>query len=109
MLERLDAELSNTDDDGRPIMYGKVALISVVGNEDGAHKVFADCAQGLNDIGFSFAAQANTYWNGEAMHTTNYDDLDEVPEPVAKTTASAARNAAHLAGLLRTQQYPPQQ
>ena len=74
-----------------------------------SHKVFADCAQGLNDIGFSFAAQANTYWNGEAMHTTNYDDLDEVPEPVAKTTASAARNAAHLAGLLRAQQYPPQQ
>ena len=109
VLERLDAELSNTDDDGRPIMYGKVAVISVVGNEDGAHKVFAGCAQGLNDIGFSFAAQANTYWNGEAMHTTNYDDLDEVPEPVAKTTASAARNAAHLAGLLRAQQYPPQQ
>ena len=109
VLERLDAELSNTDEDGRPIMYGKVAVISVVGNEDGAHKVFADCAQGLNDIGFSFAAQANTYWNGEAMHTTNYDDLDEVPEPVAKTTASAARNAAHLAGLLRAQQYPPQQ
>ena len=109
VLERLDAELSKTDDEGRPIMYGKVAVISVVGNEDGAHKVFADCAQGLNDIGFSFAAQANTYWNGEAMQTTNYNDLDEVPEPVAKTTASAARNAAHLAGLLRAQQYPPQQ
>jgi multimeric flavodoxin WrbA len=109
VLERLDAELSNTDDEGRPVMYGKVALVAVVGNEDGAHKVFADCAQGLNDIGFSFAGQANTYWNGEAMHTTNYDDLDEVPEPVAKTTASAARNAAHLAGLLRDQQYPPAQ
>jgi multimeric flavodoxin WrbA len=109
VLERLDAELSNTDDEGRPIMYGKVAIVSVVGNEDGAHKVFADCAQGLNDVGFSFAAQANTYWNGEAMQTTNYDDLDEVPEPVAKATASAARNAAHLAGLLRAHQYPPQQ
>jgi multimeric flavodoxin WrbA len=109
VLERLDAELSNTDDEGRPVMYGKVALVSVVGNEDGAHKVFADCAQGLNDIGFSFAAQANTYWNGEAMQSTDYSDLDEVPEPVAKTTASAARNAAHLAGALRTQPYPPQQ
>src|SRR5215212_3370968 len=57
VLERLDADLSTTDDEGRPIMYGKVALVSVVGNEDGAHKVFADCAQGLNDVGFSFAAQ----------------------------------------------------
>lgn len=109
VLERLDAELSNTDDDGRPVMFGKVALVSVVGNEDGAHKVFADCAQGLNDIGFSLAAQANTYWNGEAMHSTDYDDLDEVPEPVAKTTATAARNAAHLADVLRTQQFPGQQ
>lgn len=108
VLERLDAELSNTDDEGRPLMYGKVALVSVVGNEDGAHKVFADCAQGLNDIGFSFAGQANTYWNGEAMQTKDYNDLDEVPEAVAKTTASAARNAAHLAGVLRTDQFPPQ-
>jgi multimeric flavodoxin WrbA len=108
VLERLDGDLSTTDDEGRPIMYGKVALVAVVGNEDGAHKVFADCAQGLNDVGYSFAAQANTYWNGEAMQSTNYDDLDEVPEPVAKTTASAARNAAHLAGLLKTAQFPSQ-
>jgi len=108
VLERLDAELSNTDDEGRPIMYGKVALVAVVGNEDGAHKTFADVAQGLNDVGYSLAAQANTYWNGEAMQGKDYNDLDEVPEPVAKTTASAARNAAHLAGLLKSQQFPAQ-
>lgn len=106
VLERLDAELSTTDDAGRPIMYGRVALVAVVGNEDGAHKVFADCAQGLNDVGFSFAAQANTYWTGEAMQKKDYRDLDQVPEPVAKTTASAARNAVHLAGLLKAQKYP---
>src|ERR1044072_2866820 len=50
VLERLDAELSTTDDAGRPIMYGKVALVSVVGNEDGAHKTMADAAQDLNDV-----------------------------------------------------------
>lgn len=66
----------------------------------------SDCAQGLNDIGFSFAAQANTYWTGEAMQSTDYSDLDEVPEPVAKTTASVARNAIHLASLLTAQKYP---
>ncbi|GFG51759.1 flavodoxin [Mycolicibacterium agri] len=109
VMERLDAELSNTDDEGRPIMFGKVAVVAVVGNEDGAHKVFADCAQGLNDIGFSFAAQANTYWTGEAMHSTDYADLAEVPEQVSNTTATAARNAAHLAGLLRGGQFPGQQ
>ncbi|MCV7299643.1 NAD(P)H-dependent oxidoreductase [Mycobacterium barrassiae] len=109
VLERLDAELSNTDDAERPVMVGKVALVAVVGNEDGAHKVVADCFQGLNDIGYTIPAQGCTYWNGEAMQSGDYKDLDEVPEAVASTTAAAARNAAHLAGVLREQQYPPYQ
>ncbi|MGE2691092.1 flavodoxin family protein [Mycolicibacterium pulveris] len=109
ILERLDAELSTTDDAGRPIMVGKVAVVGVVGNEDGAHKIIADMFQGLNDIGFSIPAQGGTYWTGEAMQSTDYQDLDEVPEPVAKTTAALARNAAHLANLLRNDQYPPYQ
>jgi multimeric flavodoxin WrbA len=41
-LERLDAELSNTDDSGKPAIAGKVAIAAVVGNEDGAHKIVAD-------------------------------------------------------------------
>ena len=109
VLERLDAELSNTDDTGRPVMVGKVAVVAVVGNEDGAHKVIADMFQGLNDIGFSIPAQGGTYWNGEAMQTKDYQDLEEVPEPVAKATAAAARNAVHLAGVLRGRDYPPYQ
>lgn len=32
MLERLDAELSETDERGRPIMFGKIAVAAVVGN-----------------------------------------------------------------------------
>ncbi len=107
VLERLDAELSNTDDEGRPVMVGKVATVAVVGNEDGAHKVVADMFQGLNDIGFSIPSQGCTYWNGEAMQSKDYNDLDEVPEAIAKTTAAAARNAAHLAAVLRRDEYPP--
>src|SRR5215213_5014235 len=42
VLERLDAELSETDDSGRPILYDKVAVAVVLGNEDGAHKITAD-------------------------------------------------------------------
>jgi multimeric flavodoxin WrbA len=109
VLERLDAELSNTDDAGRPVMVGKVAIVAVVGNEDGAHKIIADMFQGLNDIGFSIPAQGGTYWNGEAMQTKNYNDLEEVPQPVAKTTAAAARNAVHLADVLHGNDYPPYQ
>ena len=109
VLERLDAELSTTDDADRPIMVGKVAVVAVVGNEDGAHKVVADCFQGLNDIGYTIPAQGCTYWNGEAMQSKDYNDLDEVPEAVASATAAAARNAAHLANALRDRQYPPYQ
>ncbi|MFI7579492.1 NAD(P)H-dependent oxidoreductase [Kocuria kalidii] len=106
VLERLDADLAVTDDQGRPIMYDKTAIVAVVGNEDGAHKTIADMTQGLSDIGFTVPAQAGTYWVGEAMQAVDYQDLDEVPEPVASTTAGAARNAAHLARLLRAEPYP---
>jgi multimeric flavodoxin WrbA len=106
VLERLDAELSDTDDAGRPQMVGKVALAAVVGNEDGAHKIVADLFQALNDIGFSIAAQGCTYWNGEAMQGTDYTDLDDVPEPVASATQNAVRNAVHLAAALRQNPYP---
>jgi multimeric flavodoxin WrbA len=109
VLERLDAELSNTDDAERPVMVGKVAVVAVVGNEDGAHKVIADCFQGLNDVGFSIPAQGGTYWTGEAMESTDFKDLDRVPEAVASTNAALARNAVHLARVLRDDQYPPYQ
>ena len=107
VLERLDAELSDTDEQGRLRTVGKVAIAAVVGNEDGAHHISAVLFQALNDVGFSLAAQAVTYWNGEAMHTTAYQDLDQTPKATAGATAAAAKNAAHLAGLLRAQQYPP--
>lgn len=106
VIERLDADLAETDEQGRPIMYDKTAIVAVVGNEDGAHKIIADMLQALNDVGFSIPAQAGTYWVGEAMQTVDYQDLDQVPENVAATTAGAARNVAHLARLLRAQPYP---
>jgi hypothetical protein len=105
VLERLDGELSETDDSGRPLVSGKVAVTAVVGNEDGAHKITADLMQGLNDIGFTIPAQGGTYWNDEAMGSRDYKDLDETPEAVASTTATLAENAAHLARLLRAQPY----
>jgi len=106
VLERLDGELSETDDSGRPLVTGKVAVTAVVGNEDGAHKITADLMQGLNDIGFTIPAQGGTYWNDEAMGSRDYLDLDETPEAVASTTATLAENAAHLARALRATPYP---
>ncbi|SDJ90036.1 Multimeric flavodoxin WrbA [Streptomyces indicus] len=107
VLERLDAELSHTDDEGRMLTYGKVAGVCVVGNEDGAHHVAAELYQGLNDVGFTLPANAVTYWVGEAMQGTDYQDLDKPPEATAGTTATLAANAAHLARLLKQSAYPP--
>lgn len=106
VLERLDAELSETRDDGRPTLFDKVAVVAVVGNEDGAHHVTAELYQALGDVGFTIPAQGATYWVGEAMGSTDYQDLPEGPEKVAATTATAAANAAHLARLLAEHPYP---
>jgi multimeric flavodoxin WrbA len=106
VLERLDAELSETDDRGRPSMFDKVAIVAVVGNEDGAHHVTSQLYQGLGDVGFSVPAQGVTYWVGEAMHGTDFQDLPETPVETAGTTATAARNAVHLASLLKAAPYP---
>jgi multimeric flavodoxin WrbA len=107
VLERLDAEIAETDDDGRPILLGKVAVVAVVGNEDGAHHIVAEAFQALNDVGYTIPAQGCTYWNGPAMGKTDYNDLDRVPESTVSATANAARNAAHLARILKSSQYRP--
>ncbi|MFJ4046801.1 flavodoxin family protein [Microbacterium sp. NPDC089987] len=106
VLERLDAELSETDEQGRPILFDKVALAVVVGNEDGAHHIAAIVFQSLNDVGYTIPAQGSIYWNGEAMGSTDYKDLPETPEKVAQTITTAAANAAHLARTLKTAGYP---
>lgn len=106
VLERLDAELSETGDSGRPTLFDKVAIAGIVGNEDGAHHIAAILFQSLDDVGYSVAAQGSVYWNGEAMQTVDYKDLTETPEKVAQATATAARNAAHLARLLAADGYP---
>lgn len=106
VLERLDAELSETDDEGRPILAGKVAVAVVLGNEDGAHSITAALYQELGDVGFTIPSQGGVYWNGEAMHKTDYKDLPETPEKVASTTKTLAANAAHLATLLAERPYP---
>ncbi|MCY1141599.1 NAD(P)H-dependent oxidoreductase [Actinoplanes sp. Pm04-4] len=106
VLERLDAELSETDDQGRLLTYGKVAGIAVVGNEDGAHHVTAEVLQALNDVGFTVAAAASTYWVGEAMQTVDYDQAGPKPDTTGKATTGLAANAAHLARLLAQNPYP---
>jgi multimeric flavodoxin WrbA len=106
VLERLDAFLGEADDKGRMPAAGKVALVAVVGNEDGVHHCHAACFQALNDVGFTIPANAGCYWVGEAMGSVNYKDLDAIPDTVSETLEMAASSATHLARLLRRDIYP---
>lgn len=106
VLERMDAFFDETDDQGRMVSYGKVAAVAVVGNEDGAHHVSAELYQGLNDVGFTLAPNAVSYWVGEAMGSTNFVDLPKVPEAVQKAVDILARNTVHLAKLTKDNPFP---
>ncbi len=106
VTERMDAFLSETDDQGRMPSFGKLAVAAIVGNEDGAHSVTADLFQALNDVGWTIPSAAACYWVGEAMHKTDFNDLPKVPEEVQQSAAMLASNAAHLAKLLKQSAYP---
>jgi multimeric flavodoxin WrbA len=106
VVERMDAFLSETDEAGRMPSFGKVAVLAVVGNEDGAHHVSGQLYQTLNDTGWTLPASAVSYWVGEAMGRIDFKDLPNIPDKVKQSAAMAASNAAHLASLLKAQPYP---
>jgi multimeric flavodoxin WrbA len=108
VCERMDAFLSETDEAGRTPAYGKVVLVGVVGNEDGAHHTSAELFQALNDVGWTVAAAASSYWVGEAMNKKDFKDLPEVPKIIQQTIDMAAANAAHLAKALSAANFPGQ-
>lgn len=105
VLERMDAFLSETDDNKRMPPFGKVAVVAIVGNEDGAHHCHAEIFQALNDVGFTLPAGAGTYWVGVAMASTDYKDLQQPYDKTVQTTRMLASNAVHLAGLLKSARY----
>lgn len=106
VLERMDAFLGEKDERGRMPSYGKVAIAVIVGNEDGAHHSAAEITAALSEVGFTIPSGGATYWVGEAMGTRNYKDLPRAPEVVAKWNEMLASNTAHLARLLRNENYP---
>ncbi len=99
-LERMDAMLSETDDDGVPVAYNKVAGFVVTGNEDGAHHVIAELAQGAIDYGFTVPGQAWTYWNkGPGPGEEEYLNSDET-EWSQSTGRACAQNLFAVAHAL---------
>jgi multimeric flavodoxin WrbA len=106
VLERLDALLSETDDEGRPVAYNRVAGFVVTGNEDGAHHCIASLAQGLIDIGWTVPGQAWTYWNKGPGPGPSYLEDDEGKDWSASTGRTAAGNLVAAARALQASPIP---
>ncbi|QNE21416.1 flavodoxin family protein [Kribbella qitaiheensis] len=106
MLERMDAMLSETDDDERPVAYNKVAGVIVTGNEDGAHHVISEISGGLGDIGYTIPGQAWTYWNKGPGPGPSYAETDEGHDWSAKTGRAMAANLVAAAKALAANPIP---
>jgi multimeric flavodoxin WrbA len=97
VLERMDAMLSEQDDEGRPVAYNHVAGVVVTGNEDGAHHVISEISGALLDIGFTVPGQAWTYWNRGPGPGDDYLDAGEGHDWSHATGRTAAANLVAVA------------
>ncbi|MFI7672930.1 flavodoxin family protein [Actinophytocola sp. NPDC049390] len=106
VLERMDAMLSETDDEDRPVAYNRVAGVVVTGNEDGAHHVINEICGGLNEVGYTIPGQAWTYWNSGPGPGPDYTETDHGHEFSERTAATMAKNLVAVATALAKQPIP---
>jgi multimeric flavodoxin WrbA len=106
VLERMDAMLSETDEQDRPVAYNRVAGVVVTGNEDGAHHVISEVAGALGDIGYTVPGQAWTYWNMGPGPGPDYSDVEHGHEWSHKTAATMADNLYAVAWALKNHPIP---
>jgi multimeric flavodoxin WrbA len=107
LLERMDAMLSETDDQERPVAYNRVAGVVVTGNEDGAHHVISEISGGLGDIGYTIPGQAWTYWNMGPGPGPSYTDTEHGHEWSTSTGRAMASNLVSVARALARSPIPP--
>lgn len=106
VLERMDAMIAETDDEEKPVAYGKVAGVVVTGNEDGAHHVISEISGALVDIGFTIPGQAWTYWNRGPGPGKSYLEDDSKHDWSRTTGETAAQNLAAAAKALAASPLP---
>ncbi|MGW2915134.1 flavodoxin family protein [Streptomyces asoensis] len=106
VLERLDAMLSETDDEERPVAYNRVAGVLVTGNEDGARHVISEISGALGDIGFTIPGQAWTYWHLGPGPGPDYLDDRQGHDWAASTGRAMASNLVHAARALNAMPVP---
>jgi multimeric flavodoxin WrbA len=108
-LERMDAMLSETDEEGRTVAMGKVGGVVVTGNEDGAHHIVATVSQPLIDVGFTVPGQSWTYWHLGPGPGPDYLDTVKAHDYSDRVGRNAARNLVFVARALSNLSFPPQE
>jgi len=109
VVERMDALLSETDDEDRPIAYNHVAGFVAVGNEDGAKHVIGTLTAELTELGFTVPGQAYTYFNNGVAMGDDYKDSQnqQAKEQAHKNAQTAAHNLVAVARALQANPIPP--
>lgn len=101
-----DLKLSETDDEGRPVAYNRIAGVVVTGNEDGAHHVISEVSGALLDVGFTVPGQAWTYWNRGPGPGDSYLESEAGREWSHSTGRAAAANMLAVARALESMPIP---
>ena len=87
VLERMDALISETDDQGRPFAYNRVGGIVVTGNEDGAHASAETTVFNMTHLGFTMPPNCDTYWVGDAGPGPSFIEAGGAEHPYTLKTA----------------------
>ncbi|MET9089272.1 flavodoxin family protein [Streptomyces sp. NPDC004237] len=107
VLERMDAMMSETDDEDRPVAYDRVAGVVVTGNEDGAHHVISEISGALADIGYTIPGQAWTYWHLGPGPGPDYLDDERGRDWAHSTGRTMADNLCRVARALAQRPLKP--
>jgi multimeric flavodoxin WrbA len=107
-LERMDAMLSELDEEGRMIAFNRVSGSVVTGNEDGAKHCIAEMQAAMTEIGFCAPPLAYTYWNMGPGPGSDYADTDHGKEWSRTTARSCAHNLYNLGRALKEHPIPPE-
>jgi multimeric flavodoxin WrbA len=106
VMERMDALLSETNNEGQLPLYNKVAGVCVVGNEDGAQHVGASILYNLMQFGATIPANAEAYWVGPAGGEDDFVDVAQDDEYVAQLVSYLGNNLVHVANSLKKTPIP---
>ncbi len=106
VLERFDAMLSETNEQGQLPLYNKVAGVCVLGNEDGAQHVGASILYNLMQIGATIPPNAEAYWVGPAGGRDDFVDVAQSDPYVKELVSYLGNNLVLLARMLKANPIP---